>query len=72
MALLRCVTMATDEGLDWIPLGGAHLTQQELKEIMRTLRALVAGTAADEPARAHAVSVAYVVTRAMERARGES
>lgn len=68
--VLRCVTMVDDEGLGWIPDGGTRLTRDELLEIMRTLRALIAGTERDEPNRAHAVSIAYVVTMAIDRERG--
>jgi hypothetical protein len=63
--------MAHDDDLDLIPARGAHLAHAELVAIMRTLRALVAGTVDHEPNRAHAVSIAYIVTTAMDRAKGE-
>ncbi|MBI2169568.1 MAG: hypothetical protein HYU28_08730 [Actinobacteria bacterium] len=62
--------MAEDDPLAWIPDTGARLTRAEVVEIMRTLRALVAGTAPDEPNRVHVISVAHIVTTAIDRERG--
>jgi hypothetical protein len=65
-----CVTLCDvvdGGGLDWIPVDGCHLTHDEIVEILGSLRALVDGTDPDEPNRAHAVSIAYVVAEAIER-----
>lgn len=35
------------------------------------LRALISGTDADEPNRAHAVSIAHILSDAIDRSRGE-
>lgn len=59
-----------DEDLPWVPVGGACLTRGELIEIFVALRALVNGTDPDEPNRAHAVTIAYVVAEAIEREGG--
>ena len=56
--------------LSWLPSGGAHLTQLELAEVVRALRALVDGTESDEPNRAHTVSIAYVIAAAIDRSGG--
>jgi len=56
-----------DDGLDWIPVDGCRLSREELVEVFQSLRALVDGTDADEPNRAHAVSIAYVLAEAIER-----
>ena len=39
--------------------------------MMVSLRAIIAGTEPDEPNRAHAVTIAFVVAEAVERAGGE-
>lgn len=56
-----------DDGLDWIPVDGCRVSREELVEVFQSLRALVDGTDADEPNRAHAVSIAYVLAEAIER-----
>ena len=56
-----------DDGLDWIPVDGCRLLREELVEVFETLRALIDGTEGDEPNRAHAVSIAYVLAEAIER-----
>jgi len=58
--------------LDWIPFDGCQLTRDEVAQIFESLRALVDGTAPDEPNRAHVVSIAYVVAQAIDRAGGGS
>ena len=58
--------------LDWIPVEGCHLTHDDLAEIFESLRALVDGTAPDEPNCSYAVSIAYVVAEAIERLGGGS
>lgn len=60
------------DDLDWIPVDGCRLTRDELTQIFESLRALVDGTAPDEPNRAHAVSIAYVVAEAIDRTEGGS
>lgn len=40
---------------------------EELVEVFHSSRALIDGTDADEPNRAHAVSIAYVLSEAIER-----
>ena len=59
-----------DATFGWVPEAGARLTKDELVEILFALRALVSGTEPDEPNRAHAVSIAYVVSAAMDREGG--
>ncbi len=63
-----CDVPEADE-FEWIPEGGCHLAKADLVEIFRSLRALVDGTVPDEPNRSHVVSIAYVVSEAIERAR---
>ena len=63
--------MPYDGDLDWVPHAGCHLSRGDLVEIFTALRALVNGTEPDEPNRAHAVTVAYVVSEAIERSGGE-
>jgi hypothetical protein len=56
--------------LSWLPSGGAYLTQLELAGVVRALRALIEGTEPDEPNRAHAVTIAYVIAGAVHRRGG--
>ena len=56
-----------DDDLDWLPEHGAHLTVSELRSIFELLRALVDGTDEAEPNRAHTVSIAWVISSAVER-----
>lgn len=62
--------MPADVTCAWVPEAGARLTKEELVEILRALRALISGTEPDEPNRAHAVSIAYAVSTAMDREGG--
>ncbi|HMQ26397.1 MAG TPA: hypothetical protein PKA98_10455 [Acidimicrobiales bacterium] len=62
--------MPADVTFAWVPEAGARLTKEELVEILRALRALISGTEPDEPNRAHAVSIAYAVSTAMDREGG--
>lgn len=71
---MACVTLCDvpdGAGLEWIPERGCYLSRPDLLEIFVALRALVDGTSPDEPNRAHAVTIAYVVAEAIERAGGE-
>jgi hypothetical protein len=52
------------------PSGGSHLDRDELARVVVALRALIDGSEPDEPNRAHAVTIAYVVADAIERAGG--
>jgi hypothetical protein len=54
-----------DDSLDWLPINGVVLTREDLAQVFVALRALVNGTAPDEPNRVFATEV--VVTRALER-----
>lgn len=63
--------MVADASLAWVPDGGARLTRHQLVEILLALRALISGTEPDEPNRAHAVSIAYVVSTAIDREGGD-
>jgi hypothetical protein len=56
--------------LGWLPDGGNHLDRSDLARVVVALRALIDGTEPDEPNRAHAVTIAYVVADAIERAGG--
>lgn len=59
------------DDLGWLPVEGALLTQQELFDMSIALRALISGTDADEPNRAHAVSIAHILSDAIDRSGGE-
>jgi hypothetical protein len=50
---------------------GAHLTRDDLERTIRSLRSLIDGTDPDEPNRAHAVTIAYVIAAAIERSQEE-
>lgn len=60
------------DDLGWLPPAGIRLDRDELVVVMTCLRALIDGTAPDEPNRAHAVTIAYVVADAIERLGGTS
>ena len=55
------------ENLGWFPLGGVHLVRDELALVVVALRALIDGSEPDEPNRAHAETIAYVVADTIER-----
>ena len=55
------------EDLDWLPSRGVRLDRDELALVVVSLRALIDGSEPDEPNRAHAVTIAYVVADAIER-----
>ena len=55
------------EDLGWLPSQGVQLDRDELALVVVALRALIDGTEPDEPNRAHAVTIAYVVADAIER-----
>ena len=58
------------DDLSWLP-EQATLTRSELTDVMLSLRALLTGTRADEPLRAPVLTIALMVTRAMEREGGQ-
>ena len=58
------------EDLGWLPGDGAALTVEELVDCFAALRALLQAIPESEPARAHAVTVALVLARAVDRATG--
>ena len=60
-----------DEDLAWLPAGGVRLSRDRLATIFEALRALVQGTEPDEPNRAYAVTVAYVISEAIDDAGGD-
>jgi hypothetical protein len=60
-----------DRDFSWLPPDGIKLTRDETAEVLVTLRALVDGTEVDEANRAHTVTIAIIVTRAIDRG-GES
>jgi hypothetical protein len=62
--------MTMYDDLDWLP-NGAWLTQDELKEILVALRALVNGTDAVDPNRSHVVTIAVTLGAAIDRSEGE-
>ena len=55
------------DDLGWLPSAGIHLDRGELALVVAALRALIDGSEPDEPNRAHAVTIAYVVADAIER-----
>ena len=61
-----------DEGLEWLPPGGVHLRRDEVVDLAGSLRSILDGTAIDEPNRSHAITIANVLGRAIERAGGET
>lgn len=56
--------------LDWLPPEGVHLVRDELAREVVALRSVIDGSEPDEPNRAHAVTIAYVVADAIERTGG--
>lgn len=52
---------------EWLPATGACLTVEEVATTMMSLRSLIDGTESDEPNRAHAVTIAYLLGDAIER-----
>jgi hypothetical protein len=58
------------EVLGWLPSEGVHLDRDELALVVVALRALIDGSEPDEPNRARAVTIAYVVADAIERTGG--
>ena len=58
------------EDLGWLPPEGVHLDRDELPRVVVALRALIDGSEPDEPNRAYAVTIAYVVADAIERTGG--
>ena len=58
------------DGLEWLPDGGVVLTRRDLERIFLDLRALINGTDALDPNRAHAVDIAVTLTQALERNSG--
>jgi hypothetical protein len=59
------------EDLEWVPDEGVALTADEVRRVLRALRALIAGTDVLEPNRSHAVEIAIIVAEAIERQEGE-
>ena len=55
------------DDLGWLPAAGIQLDRDELALVVVALRALIDGSEPDEPNRAHAVTIAYVVADAIER-----
>jgi hypothetical protein len=70
--VLHCVTVTGEDELDWLPPNGALLAHDDLAQVMRALRALISGTEPDEPNRAHAITIAFVVAEAIDRAGGST
>lgn len=60
----------TIDGLGWLPAEGTTLTRDELVEMFIALRALISGTEPDEPNRAHAVTIASILSSAIDRPGG--
>jgi hypothetical protein len=53
--------------LGWLPPEGIWLTRDDLGWLLASLRSLIDGTDPDEPNRAHAMTIALVLARAIER-----
>jgi len=60
------------DDLDWLPPRGIRLERDDLVVVISALRTLINGTEPDEPNRAHAVTISYVIADAIERAGGTS
>jgi hypothetical protein len=58
------------DDLGWLPPDGVRIDRDELARVVVALRALIDGSQPDEPNRAHAVTIAYVVADAIERTGG--
>jgi len=67
-----CYAESMEDGLDWVPADGVALSPEEVRRILRALRALIAGTDLIEPNRSHAVEVAVILAEALERQEGAS
>lgn len=50
-----------------LPADGVQLTRDELVQVVDAIRALIDGSSADEPNRAHILTIAFVVATAVER-----
>ena len=53
-----------------LPSDGVVLTRSDLERIVRSRRALIAGTDELDPSRSHAVDIAVAITQALERDSG--
>jgi hypothetical protein len=60
-----------DDGLEWVSADGLALSADEVRRILRALRALIAGTDEIEPNRSHVGEVAIVIAEALQRQEGE-
>jgi hypothetical protein len=58
------------DDLDWLPPAGIHLDRDGLVVVITALRTLINGREPDEPKRAHAVTLSYVIADAIERTEG--
>ncbi|MEQ1703240.1 MAG: hypothetical protein ABMA25_24300 [Ilumatobacteraceae bacterium] len=62
--------MSHDDEFDWLPAHGVVLSKEDLVQVFEDLRALIDGTAPFDANRSHAVDIAVVITRALERGEG--
>ena len=63
--------MSVDD-LDWLPPDGVRLTRHDLESVLPALWSLFDGTDPKEPNRAHAMTIAVVLARAIEREDGDT
>jgi hypothetical protein len=59
------------DDLDWLPPDGVRLTRHDLESLLPSLWSLFDGTDADEPNRAHATTIAFVLADAINREDGD-
>lgn len=55
------------DGAGSLPPGGVRLRQDELVVLVDAIRALIAGTTAGDPIRAHVLTIAIVIADAVDR-----
>ncbi len=62
--------MSHNEEFSWLPHDGVVLSKEDLVQVFEDLRALIDGTSPLDANRSHAVDIAVVITRALEREAG--
>lgn len=55
------------EEFEWLPGDGVVLSKEDLMQVFQDLRAMIDGTSPTDANRSHAVDIAIVITRALER-----
>ena len=63
--------MEHEDEFSWVPVHGVVLSREDLMQVFSDLRALIDGTAPLDVNRSHAVDIAVVITRPLERGEGQ-